>query len=569
MSTQFRSRIKTVVSYEGSAAATGGCCLPDGTKLSGDNITINECNRLNGFFRAGDPTLLQCPDRGLTGCCCSCSYIREQEGNFDNFLTTVLETAIGDDGTVYHQTPSGDDLDVYGYKDNVTQCECFNRQGNWFYGKCSEVENVTSFCGSVVERTDVRVPAACCHENTTTDEIDCTNVCTAKECSDLVTPTEGSSGGTSIYYGTEAGGQGSVCDYSYITEPAECGAAVNNTNRERQYCDSCSKDPVNILYPCFELITKNNKLEYKCSQKTRVECVESKGYQYPTRNQYKLGSCSDYSSLMYPPLRGTGSLRVIPPTISSSVQLPSIGNHYQGGMYMGTFAPGGVAGLDPTLVKRRSNNLMEEVPSRGPESGSKVKKWALICSYRPFGSNKIEFELNKYSMNSYGDVVVQTPTTFYDGFFNTYGDGSGYGGYNSDLFEKVRSLIFNGFNDWYIPSIDELSLIYKNYPLTKRYYNDNATLPPGDRSPSDFLSLSPFRGIPKVFQSQDMMSSTLYSDNDSLGKSDNISGQMKGTKGYLYAQNMRDEGNDTDGLVFKADRKKKLVVPLVRRIYID
>ena len=50
MSTQFRSRIKTVVDYSANAAATGGCCLPDGTKLTGDNITINECNRQNGFY---------------------------------------------------------------------------------------------------------------------------------------------------------------------------------------------------------------------------------------------------------------------------------------------------------------------------------------------------------------------------------------------------------------------------------------------------------------------------------------------------------------------------------------
>jgi hypothetical protein len=111
MSTQFRSRIKTVVDYSASASAAGGCCLPDGTKLAG-NVTINECNQQRGFFRAGDPTTLQCPDRGLTGCCCSCSYIREQEGNFDTFLGTVLSPN-ADDSTVYHAQPVGDNLDEY------------------------------------------------------------------------------------------------------------------------------------------------------------------------------------------------------------------------------------------------------------------------------------------------------------------------------------------------------------------------------------------------------------------------------------------------------------------------
>ena len=558
MSTQFRSRIKTVIDYSVSAAATGGCCLPDGTKLTGDDITVSECNRQNGFFRAGDPTLLQCPDRGLTGCCCACSYIREQEGDFDTFLDTVLENPIGNDGTDYHQKPVEDDLDEYGYKDNVTQCECFNRQGNWFYGKCNEVEDITSLCGSIVNRTDVRVPAACCHENSTTNEINCDNVCTAKECSDLSVPTSGSSGGTSIYYGSEAGGNGGLCVWDYKEEAVQCGSAVNNTNRTSPF----TSNPEETLRTCFELVTENDKLIFKCSQKVAKDCYDSNGYQYPDNN-LKSGLCSDYSSLMYPPQRGSGSLRVIPPTISSSVVLPNVGEHYQGGMYIGTFMPGGSVGLDPSTVRRRSNNRIEEVPARGDGSGTNKKKWALIYSYKSFGNLQLEKAaqtnkgINRLAVNAYGEMALAHPTSFYDGFFNTYGDGTGYGGYNSKLFEDIRSLTFNGFNDWYIPSIDELSFIYKNYKLTQFYYDNNG-------------SKSPFNGIQSSQQYKNMASSTLYSENDKLGKSDEISGQMVGSKGYLYAQNMRDDGKGKrEGLVYKSDRRSKLVIPLVRRIYID
>ena len=66
------------------------------------------------------------------------------------------------------------------------------------------------------------------------------------------------------------------------------------------------------------------------------------------------------------------------------------------------------------------------------------------------------------------------------------------------------------------------------------------------------------------------MSSTLWSENDKLGKSEDILSQIVGGKGYFYAQNMRDDGKGKrEGLVYKADIRTKLIVPLVRRIYID
>jgi hypothetical protein len=541
MSTQFRSRIKTVIDYAINDSATGGCCLPDGTKLG--NSTINECNQQSGFFRKGDPTTLQCPDRGLTGCCCSCSYIREQEGDFDTFLATVLEPA--NDSTLYHAQPVGDNLNVRGYKDNVSQCECFKRQGNWFYGQCNEVQNITSLCGSVEQETDIRIPAACCHGGGSNDtDILCTNVCTAKECSDLTTSSED----IGVYYGTAAGGNGGLCNYNYITDPVQCGDNLSQYNRV-----SYNSGETELKYPCFELITNNNQLEFKCSRKTSKECHNSKGYQYPSLNA--TDTCLSTSSLMYPPKRGSGSLRVTPPIINSSVTPPAIGDHYQGGIFMGTFIPG------ETIIQRRSGTLMEEILARGDNSGTNKKKWFLIYSYRPFDNFAYESHLSntKFPMNTTAESALAQPTSFYDGFFNTYGDGAGFGGYYSELFENVRSLVFNGFNDWYIPSIDELSLIYKSYPTYRK-----------NKDSSSYRSLSPFF-ISYYSQYKNMMSSTLYSVNDKLGKSDEISEQIVRGRGYVYAQNMKEETaiGTRQGLIYKADRRTKLTIPLVRRIYID
>ena len=560
MSTQFRSRIKTVINYAANESATGGCCLPDGTKLTGE-VTINECNRQNGFFRAGDPVTLQCPERGLTGCCCACSYIRDQEGDFEDFLNDVLSPATDD--TQYHEVPDteNDNLNEYGYKDNVTQCECFNRGGNWFYGKCNEVSNIISLCGSVVNQTDVRVPAACCHGTTT--DVECDNVCTAKECADFVAVT----GGSSVYYGDEVGGDGALCDWEYITDPAACGSAVNNPLSAHDSSRTPEENARNRNYPCFELTTNNSVLEYNCAQKTPAECYNSKGYQYPSGDD-NFYSCSDVSSLMYPPKRGRGSLRVSPPTISSSVTLPSIGGHFQGGIYMGTFMPGNPINTKGSDITRRSGDVLETVKARGSGKGTNKKKWALIYSYRPYGSHPAEqlptssiIYDNKIAMNTFSESALEAPTSFYDGFFNTYGDGGSYGGYYSSLFEDIRSMVFNGFNDWYVPSIDELSLVYSNY-LT--YITNLQTGKISNISNSIFGFSRP------SFDYKNMMSSSLYSVNDKLGKPDETSGQIVRGRGYVYVQNMRNDGGGTrPGLIYKTDRRTKLTVPLVRRIYID
>jgi hypothetical protein len=573
MSTQFRSRIKTVINYASNESATGGCCLPDGTKLT-DSVTINECNRLNGFFRAGDPITLQCPERGLTGCCCACSYIREQEGDFDNFLSTVIGNGPSD-STEYHAQPEGENLNVYGYKDNVTQCECYTRQGKWFFGKCNEVSDTVNLCGSVENQTDIRVPASCCH-GTTTDDVQCDNVCTSKECSDFTAAT----GGISIYSGTEVGGNGSLCDYDYIEPPRLCGAAANNP-QERSYSNEQEYNPVrqarNRKYPCFELTTNNSVLEYNCSQKTPDECYESKGYQYPSDatvvdDQYSrvsdnFYSCSDVSSLMYPPLRGQGSLRVTPPTIPSNSTLPSLGDHYQGGIFMGTFMPGSPINPRGSSIKRILGNKLETVQAKGDGSGTNKKRWLLIYSYRPYGLHDVDSQLlpiggvgdYKKQMNSFSEPPLESPTSFYDGFFNTHGDGGKYGGYNSSLFENIRSMTFNGFNDWYVPSIDELSFLYFQFPLVRSdVYNNVLT------NNSIFGSLSLTKEL------KNTMSSTLYSSNDKLGKPDETSGQIINGRGYVYVQNMnRDANKSKMGLVYKEDRRTKLTVPLVRRIYID
>jgi hypothetical protein len=549
MTTQFRSRIKTIVDHGIKESSTGGCCLPDGTKIN--NTTFYDCIGQDGFFRQGDVTDLQCPDRGLTGCCCACSYIRDQEESFEDFLderTGVLSS--NPLVTSYYQVPTGSDVDQIGMKDNVTQCECYNRGGKWFYGNCSNLSSVQSLCGNVELNTDVRMPAACCHGNTLTGDLNCTNVCTLRECSDLA------GNDYSTYFGTDANGNGALCDYSFNgLDPIQCGTdaiqrQVSNQNYNRSF--------ENSLFPCFELQSIDGSLSHTCSMKTPKDCYDSRGFEYTTSTN-TIESCSTVSVIT--PRRGTGSYRILPPTISQQ-DLPAESSNivFEGGLYVGTFDP------QKTFVKKRVGDTLLNQRVRNYGNGAKKKKWALIISFRPYGDGGVyespsDKKPYKSRMNTTSEPVLEVLTSFFDGFFNTYGNGTDFNGYPSELFENIRSLVYNGYNDWYIPSIDELSFIYsRNNPFS----NDASFWRTGH-----IQHLSYMGNLSVELQFKNMMSSTLYSINDKLGEeSTGTSGQIVNRSGYFYAQNMAFDV-DRHGLVYKENRRTPIMVPLVRRIYIE
>ena len=149
------------------------------------------------------------------------------------------------------------------------------------------------------------------------------------------------------------------------------------------------------------------------------------------------------------------------------------------------------------------------------------------------------------------------PTSYYDGFYNTYGNNKDYLGPRSQLYNDIRSLTTKGFNDWYIPSIDELSFIHKNLSKTVLYDKVNAT----ERASKIIL--------PGYFGTN-IMSSTFYSSKDRSDQESSILGrQIIGNKSYLWGQNFAYDANINNyGLRFYIDRTTPLSVPLVRRILI-
>lgn len=635
MTTQFRSRIKSAASYSSEIGVTGACCLPDGSKVFGDNITLYTCNKQDGFFRPGDPDLLQCPDRGLTGCCCACSNVRDQEGTFDGLLVGN-DNVFEDNSSYYGTPPSGDNVNEKGLKDNVTQCECYRRKGKWFYGKCNEIGTIESLCGHwenlftdppVPEMHDKRFPAACCHGTSggTTTSLDCSNVCTLDECENLI-PTETDDAPYSQYFGVEENGSGRLCNFvDWSLEPVNCSVSgvqrlfANNPSNPQieekiskilQEKPNSNQDPSSFLneqyrrvndlilrtkkLPCLELKTKDNELIHECSQKTFRQCTAAKGFIYPNMGNDIL-NCSDLTT--YLPKRGTGGLRIIPASTSSS-NMPEVGAPFQGGLYAGIFEPG------ISVVKRQKGKKIVLEPSRKIGPGASNKKWGLIVSFTPF--NPYDRVISRQRMNTESEPSNDLPTSYYDGFFNTYGDGAEYFGYPTELFQKIRSLVFRGFTGWYVPSIDELSFIYSKLHngvvdgitglLNPKYIGKFG------REFETSLATGFVQGTPLLskflvgdFMLSKMMSSTLVEVDDmttdgSVKSSQIVNGNYRVfsqsmTHNYIrrvrkeptikisepilaYSTEVGDAVGDA-GKIYQDLRTKPILVPLVQRIYID
>ena len=521
MSTQFRSRIKTVGVYGDQESSLGGCCLPDGSKIE---TTVSDCNQRNGYFQLGDPDQLQCPDRGLTGACCACNYISTHYGDFQTFLDDI--TANTTNSTFYLTTGAAALADEdgslkYGVKNNVSQCECNRLGGNWFYGDLSKITELKNLCNDY--GTDVRVPGSCCHENSSTGEIICSNVCTSRECGNLATVDYP----TPQYGGINSGSsEPTLCDRTYNgTPPAFCssGDSSDGNGQEQQ---RLPRDQIESA--CYTIQLVDGVLTHSCTKTTESACRELNGF-WPDFSDNGINVCQTESGL-YAPTHTSGSLTVKYPEVSSSdISLPAIGTEYQGGIYVGLFETG------KSTISYRNNktNVLTTDVARNYGYGN-TGKWALILYPRFYGDPEDITLLKQrtlYRGNEFSDKYQTSPSSYFDGFFNTYGNGKDYLGYRSQLYTDIRSGVVNGFNDWYIPSIDELSFVHKNLTKTVIYDKVNRTT----RASKMIL--------PSYFGTN-IMSSTLYTSKERNGdQTATLGTQTINNKNYLWAQNFAFDAN--------------------------
>lgn len=359
---------------------------------------------------------------------------------------------------------------------------------------------------------------ACCRwskENGTYNQI-CSQTETQLEC---INENEGGEEGLgySFYSGLKCGNIGGtiMCNGVDITKETKNNPC--NPNDEM----GCY-NPNDILGTCC---SRNADASVSCSITAKRNC-----FGYWSQPVDGIWSCVDlspcsgvhYAGLSAGETPARANLSVLTNSTNPIETLPTIGSLYQGGLYVGTFVPGApINELGSLVYGNRITGKASDYRVSGIGLGTKEKSWILISSVADFGN---------YAYNILNEETKIITTSNYDGLFNTYNPTISE---DNTLISLIKKYKINGFDDWYLPSQDELAFYFKNIPFDFNLYG-----------------FSP----PKNNQ---YMSSTVYSLNGKQEFSD---------KSFVIAQ-MADEVNyGRTNIVY---RKTSMAIRLFRRIYLD
>jgi hypothetical protein len=143
-------------------------------------------------------------------------------------------------------------------------------------------------------------------------------------------------------------------------------------------------------------------------------------------------------------------------------RIPAIGEYYQGGIYVGTFTEN-----TSEVLGNFVTGTAVTYTARGTQSN---RSWILIADLQDLPISSFNTETENYT-----DLAANE----YDGWSNTEN-------YNSLLYTTIKNHTANSFTDWYLPSLDELALYFKNIKLNTVVY-DNVNLINGK-----YLTSTPF-----------------------------------------------------------------------------
>jgi len=395
----------------------GVCCYPDGTSRG------TQRSGCTGYF--SDDTTFVCPDPSEVGICCSCSEVSDQS-TFDPKTNDGIETGIN-------------------------KCNCEQKRGQWRAGTVipTTLKDIKRACVNVFG-IDVRYPKACCYSEENGDgtfTTVCEDVCTEADCAAKGSPNTNKtffSGGRRCFVETTAG------------EPASTECTPEETIPESQLLAECTTG-----VDCFANSSAGNCCTRNYTTET-TDCATTTQETCPgwwTSSAFGLFSCdSGYCDAIQFPKDGiipqppVETLSDLQSSTNILKKLPQPGEIYQGGIYVGIFnTPASAA---PSRVY--GNPLTgegQEYTARYDPFGSKYKRWILIVHPEDYG-------VLPFMGTQDSDEIIET--SYYDGFFNTYGNGLQYYGPNSQTFSDIRKKNINGFIDWYIPSQDECAYISKN-----------------------------------------------------------------------------------------------------------
>ena len=432
MSIQFRSRIKPAIDYSNILTNYGYCCNPNDLQNPVQK-TFVECITEGGYFVQGaSGQQVTCPEADTQlGCCCSCSYVNEEDYN------------------LIEPYPPTTPYLTSGTQSQITKCEC-TRLGGKFTpttdGNCPSLtsENWETYCRTTHPSNsstfiDIRAPRSCCHlefdANTgwpTT--VVCKDVCTSTDCALLSTETYPST----------------------FTENLRCLTTLNVNDTATAQCAAANNLALlaNVkLYQgfdigsCYELVNNNGSYEYECSLTPKSVCS---GHWIEMQDQNN-AFCKNTKEPTNPQKSGNVYL---PQTMSltnfNNLGL-TFGDEYQGGIYIGIYKPSPISGKSSEIL----GNLNFDTPVNyrfvSDSIGGTAEQWAIIVDETIYN---VEF-----LMENEKDVNYQT--SLWDGYYNTYGNNNNFLGIKTNLTNSIAYVPRKGFLDYYLPSIYELGFYAK------------------------------------------------------------------------------------------------------------
>jgi len=126
---------------------------------------------------------------------------------------------------------------------------------------------------------------------------------------------------------------------------------------------------------------------------------------------------------------------------------------YQGGLYIGTFYPG--PPLNPTssdLLGNKNTGKPQTYKTYSYGPGENTFAWGIIVYFRDYNPSR---NISYFSTN---DPISSYMTSEYDGQYNKQE--------NTAFYARLKSsATYGGFDDWYIPSVDELAFITNKIPV--------------------------------------------------------------------------------------------------------
>jgi hypothetical protein len=328
MSIQHRSRIKSIADYTSNANSQGACCYAraEGPVAEYYNTCVVNGGHWQPVDDIGDLTQVACPNLGVTGCCCSCSYVDNWGGGqgvdgatgfFDayNESSQNCEMIDTDDPTLVFPCYQG------GLQDNITFCECSDRGGVWAQGiSCDTYTKIEPYdddanapdmvkigayqlCSRGGTQPDVRWPGACCSGNT------CDTTCSPKECA-VIGNAHGATGiswnpnnycihpiGNGWYDPDNQGGDIVLagCDSEQYTS----GESQGFYEKDKRSGVYIAKGNINaLLFDNYSDTLKSScsylkSKELVCSNETKTICDEYKGIWSGYNKDGKQIACSD------------------------------------------------------------------------------------------------------------------------------------------------------------------------------------------------------------------------------------------------------------------------------------